>query len=111
MAVRDSAGSIAGSYELVFIDKGKSQGLERGNQLRVMARTDHVTGDLGDRLERPIGLLQVVDVRSSASTCLILSSRMVIEPGAIARTIVSKVPPRKPPKKEVEDKPAAKEET
>src|SRR5690606_8614736 len=72
MAVREEEGTIAGDNDLVFIDKGKKDGLELGNRLRVLGRGDRLmAGSLfggADDQRYEVGLLQVVDTRDSVST-------------------------------------------
>ncbi len=89
MAVRNGREAVVGDMELVYIDKGKRHGLERGNRLQVVANSDDLTGDSNDSMTQSIGLLQIVDARDSASTCLIIKAAREIEPGLRVRTVVN----------------------
>jgi hypothetical protein len=79
--------SMAGERQLVFVDLGSSSGLEPGNRLAV-----YVTADpLDPRRELPptkVGELMAVDVRESATTCVVLDSRQEFFPGLVVKTIM-----------------------
>lgn len=89
MAVSDGDTLISGAGDLVYIDRGKRDGLVRGNQLMVYGRGDGFTDD-----EDPedytywLGVVQVLDTQEKSSTCLVLQSRQEIERGAMVRTLL-----------------------
>ncbi|MBS2030575.1 MAG: LysM peptidoglycan-binding domain-containing protein [Deltaproteobacteria bacterium] len=80
-----------GEADLVFVDKGKRDGLEEGNVLAVTRQQDGVTammlkpGEAGyedSRLPpREVGRLMVLDAKDGASTCLVLRSIREFLPG------------------------------
>jgi len=74
--------------ELVFIDKGTNDGVERGNRFQVIESGDQLTG-LG-LPPRPIALLQVVDAKPTASTCLVLHTRRELATGDVIRSAKGK---------------------
>ncbi len=85
-----------GEDMVVFVDKGKKDGLEEGNTLDVVRRADGtVAQGLApgqDGYEDPklpwevIGTLMVVDAKDSASTCLALRSMREFVPGDVVIT-------------------------
>ena len=90
------AGLIIGAGSYVFIDKGSEHGLQRGNQIRLFSdRTDQlsISDDLNHEIH--LGVAQIVDVRSTSSTCIVLKSAQEIERGASFTTIVKPNPNQK----------------
>lgn len=91
MAVRYGSDLIAGDHEVVFIDRGKKHGIERGNQLRVIGVGDPLDDDEESAFTYPIGVLQVADVRERTATCIVVGAKREIEAGARVETIVEPV--------------------
>lgn len=68
--VGDVLGPI-GEHNLVFIDKGRSHGVQKGNTFSVLARGDNYTREIKDLPNEEIGQLMVIDVQDSASTAIV----------------------------------------
>lgn len=86
-----------GAWEVVFIDKGKRDGVEEGTEFRVVRRSDGSTqmmkspGDPGfydpGLPEEVIGLMITVDVKEEAATCLVLKSAHEFVPGDVVESL------------------------
>lgn len=87
VAVNLDTGVVAGTHNVVFIDKGKNDGVQRGNQFTVTRTHDPITGTPTDLPPKPIATLMVVDIRETASTCLVLNSKLEVEPGQHVKAI------------------------
>ncbi len=87
LAVRFDGGVVAGEQQVVFIDKGKPDGLDRGNELDVIVRGDPLTGRKQDLPPTSIGRLMVLQANETASTCLVLKSTREIEAGTKVVTV------------------------
>ncbi|MBI3179427.1 MAG: LysM peptidoglycan-binding domain-containing protein [Deltaproteobacteria bacterium] len=87
LAVRFEGGAVAGEQQVVFIDKGKTDGLDRGNELDVIVRGDPLTGRKADMPPTSIGRLMVLQANENASTCLVLKSTREIEAGTKVVTV------------------------
>jgi hypothetical protein len=68
--VTDILGMI-GEHHLVFIDRGRSHGVQRGNIFRVVARGDLYTRDTDDLPNEEVGQIMVLDVQEDASTAIV----------------------------------------
>ncbi|MCK5687954.1 LysM peptidoglycan-binding domain-containing protein [Myxococcota bacterium] len=84
---------VAATDQLVFIDKGKSAGVLRGNVFGVYMPGDPLVEE-SDREEfeliakpRLKAKLIVLDVKDDASTCLVTAARQEIESGDHVRTL------------------------
>jgi hypothetical protein len=89
LAVRDPHALVVGDEDLVFINKGKKDGLQRGNELRILGQGDRLT----DRLkatEFEVGRMRVIDAQERTSTCLVIRADLEIEPGTSFEAIVQK---------------------
>jgi hypothetical protein len=77
---------IVGERQIVFVDFGAAQGLEPSNRLAVFVACDPVTGTPlpGTR----VATLMAVDVRETASTCVVLEARRDIVPGMPVKTLL-----------------------
>jgi LysM repeat protein len=68
-----------GEYDVIFVDKGKRDGVEEGNTFVVVRRSDGLI-DVFDRAEDPtvpqedLGQVRVLDVKDNASSCLVIRS-------------------------------------
>lgn len=81
LAIQYDAGVVAGQNQIIFVDKGKKDGIERGNELRVMAGGDPITHEKQGLPTFEIANLVVVDTNETASTCLVLKATREIEAG------------------------------
>lgn len=61
--------SVSGQVDIVYLDKGKEDGVEPGDRFTVMSLPDKATG-----VTRPIGELQVFIVKSRTSTAVVRKS-------------------------------------
>ncbi|MBC7794485.1 MAG: hypothetical protein H7Z43_12345, partial [Clostridia bacterium] len=87
LAVNYDTGIIAGRNDVAFIDKGKADGVERGNQFNVERTDDPIAGKPRDLPAKTIATLLVVEAKENASTCIVMRSKMEIEPGQKVRTV------------------------
>ncbi|MEZ0313010.1 MAG: LysM peptidoglycan-binding domain-containing protein [Myxococcota bacterium] len=87
LAVNYDTGVVAGTHNVVFIDKGKNDGVQRGNQFTVTRSDDPIVGDPKDLPPKPIATLMVVDTRDNASTCLVVASKQEVEPGLKVKAV------------------------
>ena len=71
--VGDDLGPL-GEHHLVFIDRGSSHGVVRGNVFTVLDRGDGFTRDTQGLPNEDVGELMVVDVQDQASTAIITYS-------------------------------------
>ncbi len=79
--------SVVGERQVVFIDIGQGRGLEPGNRLAVYVDEDPVQP--GRKLPlTPIALLMAVDVRQTATTCVIIDSRQEVVAGLAVKTLL-----------------------
>ena len=60
-----------GEHDLVFIDRGRQHGVQRGNTFAVLDRGDKYTRDTGGLPNEDIGQLMVLDVQETASTAIV----------------------------------------
>lgn len=75
----DSQRSTLGTGDLVFLDKGNKQGLEKGYLLSIVEnRRVRVPDSLVDRGVRVIGQLKIVSVASNVATAIILQATEAI---------------------------------
>ncbi len=73
----DTLGDIfteVGEYHVVFIDKGRSHGVQQGNTFAVVDRGDGFTRETQGLPNEDIGQLMVVDVQDQASTAVVVTS-------------------------------------
>lgn len=71
--VGDVLGPV-GEYTYVFIDRGRSHGVQKGNTFVVLDRGDGFTREVEDLPNEEIGQLMVIDVQDNASTAIITHS-------------------------------------
>jgi hypothetical protein len=74
--------SLIGENELIFIDKGKKDGVEEGNIMHVVYRGDPLTGPDDKLPEEQIAMLLILDVKNDASTALVTYALREIEVGS-----------------------------
>lgn len=63
-----------GEYHVVFIDRGRSHGVQQGNTFAVIDRGDGFTRDTQGLPNEDIGQVMVVDVQDNASTAVVTGS-------------------------------------
>ena len=68
-------------HQIVFVDKGSNDGVERGDRLRVVSKGDPLTGKTKDMPYYDIAELVVMQANTTASTCVVVDSRREIQPG------------------------------
>jgi hypothetical protein len=62
---------LLGEHHLVFIDRGRSHGVQRGNVFRVVTRGDLYTRETEDLPNEEVGQIMVLDVQEDASTAIV----------------------------------------
>lgn len=72
---------VAGSQQLVFIDRGSQDGIKLGNELTVLNRGDVYKDETRASKLVETGKLVVVDVKEKTSTCLVVSAEHELEAG------------------------------
>jgi hypothetical protein len=79
--------SMAGERQFVFVDIGAGKGLEPGNRLAVFVSEDPL--DPGHEIpSTKIGELMALDVRESATTCIVLDALQEIYPGQRVKAVL-----------------------
>lgn len=63
-----------GEHDLVFVDRGRSHGVQRGNLFTVYQRGDRYTRRTGGLPNEAIATLMVMDVQNEASTAIVVAS-------------------------------------
>jgi hypothetical protein len=63
-----------GEHNVVFVDRGKKDGLKPGQTFTVVARGDLYTQDTAGLPNEDIGTLMVIDVQDKACTCVVTNS-------------------------------------
>jgi len=86
LAVNEMPATIAGTDQVIFVDRGSNDGVQVGNQFDVVTRGDRVTETSKNLPEYTIGSLLVIDIKENAATCLVTAARREIEPGQLVRT-------------------------
>ena len=81
LTMQFDGGIVAGEHQIVFVDKGSNDGLERGDRLSVVSKGDPLTGRYDDMPYYEIAKLVVVQTNTTASTCLVVDSKREIQPG------------------------------
>jgi hypothetical protein len=70
-----------GEQSVVFLDKGKADGVQRGDELAVGALGDPVAHSDGPLPTLDMATLMVVDAKQNSATCLVVDSLYEIRPG------------------------------
>lgn len=60
-----------GEHNLVFIDRGRSHGVQRGNLFEVLGRGDRLTREVEGLPHENVGELMVMDVQDNAATAIV----------------------------------------
>ncbi len=66
--------ALVGEHHFVYLDRGRADGVQIGNTMRVLARGDQVTGRTDGLPYEQIGTLLVVDVQETGSTAVVTDS-------------------------------------
>jgi hypothetical protein len=80
-------GPAIGEQRLVFIDKGKNDGVERGNRLAVRSHEDPLVPLRTSAPAIDVAYLVVVDAKETTSSCLVVDSVKEIWPGDPVQTV------------------------
>jgi hypothetical protein len=70
-----------GEQSLVFVDKGKNDGIERGVELSVASHADPLTRRIDSLPTVDMATLLVVDAKETTATCLVIDALYEIWPG------------------------------
>jgi hypothetical protein len=70
----EAAKAAVGEYDVIFIDRGRAQGVQAGNVFTVLHRGDKFTGEVEGLPLEDVGKAMVVDVRENASTAVVIRS-------------------------------------
>ncbi len=70
----EAAQSEIGEHSVVFIDRGRAQGVKTGNVFTAIQRGDRFTGDEEGLPYEDVGELLVIDARENVSTAIVLRS-------------------------------------
>ena len=81
LATKFQETKIIGEQELIFIDKGRADGVAVGNTFKALYRGDPLFGEDEDLPEEEIATLRIVDVKENVSTALVLHAMREIEVG------------------------------
>lgn len=66
--------AIVGEHHFVYLDRGRADGVQIGNTLRVLDRGDGLTGQVEGLPWENVGRVMVVDVQEEASTAIVVRS-------------------------------------
>ncbi len=81
LATKFQETKLIGEQELIFIDKGRKDGVAVGNTFKAVYRGDPLWGEDEELPEEEIATLRVVDVKEEVSTALVLHARREIDIG------------------------------
>ncbi|MFO0727007.1 MAG: LysM peptidoglycan-binding domain-containing protein [Myxococcota bacterium] len=70
----EAAKVAVGEHDVIFIDRGRAQGVQAGNVFTVLHRGDKFTGETEGFPLEDVGKAMVVDVRENASTAVVIRS-------------------------------------
>jgi hypothetical protein len=73
--------AILGEHHFVYLDRGRADGVQIGNTLRVLDRGDRLTGRTEGLPWEEIGQVMVVDVQEQSSTAVVIKSLRGIDVG------------------------------
>lgn len=77
----EGALSELGEHHVVFIDKGRTDGVKLGNTFTVFGRGDGFTRELGGLPNEELGRLMIIDVQERVSTAMVVRSVKEISVG------------------------------
>lgn len=66
--------ALIGEHHFVYLDRGRADGVQIGNTLRVLDRGDNLTGQIDGLPWEQIGQVMVIDVQEEASTAVVTNS-------------------------------------
>ena len=72
METMEAAMSEVGEFHMVFIDKGRNDGVKLGNTFTVYARGDAFTRDVSGLPNEEVGQLLVIDVQEKSATAMVI---------------------------------------
>ncbi len=81
LATKFQETKIIGEQELIFIDKGRADGVAVGNTFKAVYRGDPLFGEDEDLPEEEIAALRIVDVKENVSTALVLHAKRELDIG------------------------------
>lgn len=77
----ESALTHVGEHHMVFIDRGRNQGVQVGNEAIVYRRGDGFTEEYDGLPNEPVGRLMIIDVQDETSTAVVVRSFMELGVG------------------------------
>jgi len=81
MDVSENGEIEIGEHHVVYIDKGRADGVKLGNTFQAYARGDRYTRDLGGLPNEEVGQLMVIDVQERSSTAMVVRSLVELSAG------------------------------
>jgi len=73
--------AIVGEHHFVYLDRGRADGVQIGNTMRVLHRGDDVTGRVRGLPWEVVGRVMVIDVQEDVSTAVVVSSLRALSVG------------------------------
>ena len=70
-----------GEHHVVYIDKGRADGVKLGNTFRAFMRGDEYTRELAGLPNEEVGQLMVIDVQEKSSTAMVVRSLVELSAG------------------------------
>ena len=77
----DSGEQEIGEHHVVYIDKGRADGVKLGNTFRAFMRGDEYTRELAGLPNEEVGQLMVIDVQEKSSTAMVVRSLVELSAG------------------------------
>lgn len=68
----EAAKAAVGEHDVVFIDRGRAQGVQTGNVFTILRRGDRFTEEVEGLPLEDVGAAMVIDVRENASTAVVI---------------------------------------
>lgn len=81
---------IIGEHHFVYLDRGRADGVQIGNTLRVLDRGDRLTGQVQDLPWELIGRVMVIDVQEESSTAVVVASLRALTVGDRVQMVASR---------------------
>jgi hypothetical protein len=70
----ETTATLVGEHHIVFVDRGRAQGVQLGNIFTVLHRGDAYLNETENMPYEDVGKLMVIDVRENASTAIVIRS-------------------------------------
>ena len=86
LALQYDSSEVVGTGQLVFVDKGLRDGLEQGDRLFVYSPSDPLMSAKGIMKWKTSAEIIVVDVKETASTCLVIKAGREVRAGQMVKT-------------------------